>query len=294
MSDQAPEFEEVEQIPWSALAAKTPIPWERAAYLVAGVVAVVVLGVVGGRLLWSGDGATVVTLPPIEAPGPTTAPTTTTSSSGQEAMPVVTEPPPAATVYSEADLMAISIDDDSRLATMRAEWFVQDYFTVDGDARVATDLAEAIGERVVPHQDPSGYSYVEWARAFGVASPLPGRYVVDVAYRTLVPAAAEGFARTAVRAVAITVDVDVDGSTQLVDLPTPVTLPGTVPMATHAGVPGTAPDETVAEALRLAGATGMDPTLVGVTRDGTVWRFLMELADPSGNQWPMVIMTNGE
>ena len=294
MSDQTPEFEEVEQIPWSALATKTPIPWDRAGYIVAGLVAVVVLGVVGGRLFWSGDGATVVTLPPTEALGSTVAPTTATTFVGQPDVPLVADPPPVASVYSEADLMAISIDDESRLATMRAEWFVQDFFTVDGDERAVADLAEAVGDQVVPHRDPSGYSYVEWARAFAVASPRPGRYVVDVAYRTLVPAAAEGFARTDVRAVGVTVDVDVDGSTQIVDWPTPVLLPGTTPMATHSGVPDTASDEMMEEVLRLAVVTGMDPVVAGVSRDGSLWRFLLDLGDESGNRWPMVMVSSGQ
>jgi hypothetical protein len=295
MSDQHVEFEEIEQIPWSALAAKTADPWSRTIPIIAGVVAVVAIGLLAGRLLSSGDGATIVALPQTPAASPasaTTTPAAAASSVEPDAVPVATTAAsPAVAVYSEADLMAISVEDETRLAVMRAEWLVRDYFTVDGDEITAGELASLIGDLAIPHQEAVGYSYVEWARAFAVASPSPGRYMVDVAFRSLVPSGATGFARTDVRAVTVTLDVDVDGGTMLVDLPSPVALPPTLPIPDRVGESVVASDEITAAALQLAAEAGSDPSVLTVTRDGDVWRFLMEIGDDAGNRWPVVVAT---
>lgn len=295
MSDQQVEFEEIEHIPWSALAAKTADPRSKIVAVGAGVVAMVVIGLLAGRLLSSGSGATVVTLPPVPTTIPSAAatiPTAPAPAADPEAVPgAATATSPAATVYSEADLMAISVEDESRLAVMRAEWLVQDYFTVDGDDLTAGELAGLVGDLAIPHQEKVGYSYVEWARAFTVATPSPGRYAVDVAFRSLVPSGATGLARTDVRAVTVTFDIDVDGATTLVDLPSPVALPPTLPIPDRAGESVVAPDEITAAALRLAEEAGSDPAVLAITRDGDSWRFLMEIGDDAGNRWPVVIAT---
>jgi hypothetical protein len=296
MSDQHPEFEEIEQIPWSALAARTKNPLGRVGYAIAGVIVAVVIGLFAARWLATGEGVTVVTLPDTD-PGPVAA-TTTAAAPLAERAPASEEGVPAAVadsaVYSEADLMAISVEDEARLAAMRAEWFVQDYFTVDGDERAAGDLADVLGgDLAVPHRDPAGYSYVEWARAFAVTNSSPGRYGVAVAYRTLVPSGEMGFARTAVRAVTVTIDVDVDGTTRLADLPSPASLPASLPMAVVPGESAAASEEITADVLRGAAEIGSNPVIVDVTRDGNTWRFVVQISDESGNRWPVVVAKEG-
>jgi len=294
MSDQHHEFEEIEQIPWSALAAKTNPSLGTAGYVIAGVIAAVVIGLFAARWLASGEGGTVVTLPAPATGHAASTTTTAVSFSGEETAPQEGVPAAAidSAVYSEADLMAISVEDETRLAAMRAEWFVQDYFTVDGDDRAAGDLADVLGDDLaMPHKDPAGYSYVEWARAFAVANPSPGRYGVDVAYRTLVPSDEMGFARTAVRAVTVTIDVDVDGTTRIVDLPSPTPVPGVGPMAIVAGESVVPSEEMTADALASVAELGYEPVVLDVTRDESTWRFVLQIADESGNRWPVALAT---
>jgi hypothetical protein len=196
---------------------------------------------------------------------------------------------PAAAIYSEADLMAVPIEAESRLAVMRAELFVHDFFTVDGDDESADHLADLVGGWTIPHHDPAGYSYVEWVRAFGVTSPDPGRYAVDVAYRTLVAAADNDFDRGEVRAVTVTVDVDVDGTTRLVDLPVPVQIPPVAAMQLPVGTIAVAPEDVVAAARDRSFVTGGDVSVLQARRDPDGWRVVVGIQDGSGNQWPLVV-----
>jgi hypothetical protein len=298
MSDQ-PEFEELEHIPWSALAVKPPASKTTLVYVVLGVVAAIGLGLLAARWLLPGDGQSTVTLPPVavtdqaatvqqvavaDIANPVPAVATTTAATGES--PVST----AVGLYSEADLMAIAVDDESRLAAMRAEWFVQDYFTVDGDEQIADELEALVGDVVLPHRAPTGSSYVEWARSFAIVSPTPGRYVVEVAYRVLSSGAGGTFIRMPIRAVAITIEVDVDGSMTIVDLPASTDIPETSAMPDITGSAGTPPDDLVAVALLSVQGLGTDATVLDVTSDGSTWRFVVSVADPSGLRWPITVL----
>lgn len=291
--NEQPEFEELEQIPWAALAARASDPWRRVAQVVVGAVAVLLLGFLAARWVFGGDEATIMTLPPATSNGADAAAAVADVAEAGEVVPsdpvVVTVTSPEPSVYSEADLMAISVTDESRLAAMRAEWFVQDYFTVDGDDEAAQRLAAVVGEHSLPQHAPVGYSYVERARSFAISSPQPGRYAVGVAFRTLVAADAGGFVRTEPRAVTVTIDVDIDGTTQLVDLPSPAAFPEMVEMSVAAAPPAEASAEMTATALRIAAAIGSDPAVLGVSQADGDWRFVVEIGDRSGNRWPIVI-----
>lgn len=294
--NEQPEFEELEHIPWSALAAKTSSPLIRPAAIAVAVVVAVVL--VGGLTMRVGSSDS--SHPTTSAPGlvPVTAdtiegPVAAVASDELGGLPESSEtavPVLDAGIYSEADLMAIAVDDESRLAAMRAEWFVQDYFTVDGDQEIPTALAGLTESAVaLPHTAPAGSSYVEWARTLAIASPIPSEYVVEVAFRTVFSPRGEAFARGPVRAVGVTVTVAADGAMTIEGLPAPAPLPDLAWAADTSGVAATAPDDVVAAAVDSAEAFGVDPVVVDTKRDGSEWHVVLEVGDQSGNRWPIAV-----
>ncbi len=202
------DFEELEKIPWAALAA-TPGD-TRARYLTVAVAIVAVAGFVGWLLLRDQG-------PEIPSVATTLAPATT----------VVAEPPPdtsaipSASVYTEADLMLIDVADEERLAVMHAEWLVRDYLTVDGDV----ERSERINALLPGNGDAEPLpTYVEWVEAFAVTTPEPGRYLVEVVYRILIDEG-EGFVRQPAAGMAVDLAVDVDGTARLLAAPEPVPVP---------------------------------------------------------------------
>ena len=204
MSD---EFEELEQIPWAALAAGSPSPRHRYVAVAAGLV--VVLAAIGWLMTRSGGSAAISLAAPEVGPVPATP----------ESLPATT-PPATTAVYSEADLMLIDAGDEERLAVMQAEWLVRDVLTVDGDPLIEDRMAG-----LLPGIDrPETPAYVEWVKAFAVESVEPGRYRVEVAYRILT-GTADGYVRQAPGALAVEISIDVGGSAGLVAPPTPVSLP---------------------------------------------------------------------
>jgi hypothetical protein len=277
MGDE-PEFEEMEQIPWSALAARTPNPMIRIGWVVGGVAAAII-GMLVARGLAGGGEETQVTLPAASA--------TTTSLAEPAGVAVATVPEPD--LYSEADLMAAAPGADETLAAMGAEWFVRDYFTVDGDEGLESELLDLVGDGVLPHRAPTGASYVEWTRAFSVSSDTPGRYAVTVAYRTLTSPDGTAFSRSPARAVTVPIAVDADGSMMLLDLPQPAKLPALLPIAGPRGDEATPPADVSAAARQAAGAVGSDPVVVSATRDDTGWRVVVAVGDPAGLRWPLAV-----
>lgn len=195
------EREEFEEIPWSNLVADVDRSIDRRWYLVAVGVGVVIVAVLGFRLMQpSGQ--------PVAAPEPTAS---TTSSDAA----TVTGPGPGSVVVAEADLRNAPQERDERLAVLRAEWFVTDYFTRDESPETARSVRSALGDTLVdvtiPHDTQGASTFVEWARAFDVAA-AGGGFEVSVAYRAI-RATDGGFAREPVRAVRVAVAVSDDGST---------------------------------------------------------------------------------
>lgn len=216
MTDQ-PEFEELEHIPWAALAAKRPDPRVRIGAIAVVAVMAVGTGLLAASLLLGGDETSTIaggTMPPVSV-APANIDIAPTTLSPQETLP-------ATSMYSEADLMLISIEDEERLAVMQAEWFVRDYFTVDGDDSIVERIASLVPSDSAPPDLVS--SYVEWVETFAVDSPEPGEYRVDVAYRLLI-GSEDGFVREPAAAVSVALSIDVDGSAQLLQLPEPVAMP---------------------------------------------------------------------
>jgi hypothetical protein len=286
--------EEFETIPWSQLAPPRVPTLTRVMVAAAGVLGVAVIGVLGARMLRGGPARVTVTLPPeVVATSPR-------ENVAADPAPVVADSPSAIStaeerLYSEADLMAVMPEEDQRAAAARAEWFVTDFFTVDGDSATASAVREALPEgfdAVLPHDVGGGVSYVEWARAMRVAPDGPGRYVVTVAFRVLSSREYESLIRDPVQAVHVRVAVDGESSTAVVDLPEPAIVETAV-IATPVPPDAEPPPEVVATAFELAGTLGADAAVEQAGVDESGWRIVVSVASPSGLRWPLVVRPQG-
>lgn len=292
--DQAQHFE---SIPWSALAQNANSRSRRYVAIFVLVAVGAALGFFGGRIVrgFTSQGV-VVTLPPLAGGVPLAAATPAEPT-------VVVVPTTEASVdpgalllpqvYSEADLMAVLPEEEMRLAVMRAEWFVRDFFTVDGPSAALDDvrsvLPEELGEVDLPHRSVGGVAYVEWARAFIVEPLGPARYRVSVAFRSLVGEGSGSLARSAVRGVAVDVEVSPEGVTSVLDFPSPVPAPGSARSTITLPSEAEAPPEVVAAALNAVADAGDDAQLVSAGLDGDQWRLMFLVTDASGYRWPVVV-----
>jgi hypothetical protein len=211
MSDHT-DFEELEQIPWAALAAGTSQPRYR--YLALGMIGIVLVAVAVWAVTRPGDASTSTAV--------TVATTTPPVAAATIPVPATTAAP---AVYSEADLMAIDVTAEERLAVMHADWLVRDYLTIDDDP-VVTGRVDALLAGV--ERDDTG-TYVEWVEPFAVSSDEPGRYRVEVVYRLLAETEG-GFVRMPAGAVAVELSIDPDGTTRIEAPPEPVPVPAIVPL----------------------------------------------------------------
>lgn len=306
---QGDEPEEYEQIPWSHL---VPVQKDRSlqlAVLVAVVVAALLAIVLIIRRAAAPEPLVAVpatTVVPAPAAGPL-VPGQPGSSQPSSSEPSPFLPSPAPTdvtmtpagvpqpqIYSEADLMAVLPPRPELEAIARAEWFVTDYFTVDGDGSLADGVAAALPDAVdLPVSDGSAISYVEWARAVAVADNLDGSYEVTVWFRTLAGDADAGFARTAVRAVDVHLVADDTGRLAIADVPVVVEL-ASLGMAPAWPATAVAPPEVVATSAQQAAAFGAEPELETAGRVAGGWRLLFSVGDASGLRFPVVVRSQGE
>ncbi|MEX0698651.1 MAG: hypothetical protein WD354_02855, partial [Acidimicrobiia bacterium] len=166
--------EQFERIPWDQL---RPTTGGRRG-LIYALAAAIVAAAVSATLARNLAGPPPTTLP--LAPTPTAAqPLTTTSL-----VPTVTTA--SATVWSEADLMAVHPDDLRAEAAAIAEWFVADYFTADGSGGLEDQLRSMLpSEAPLPVHEPGYRSFVEWVRSVSATEASPGQYLVQVVVRTL-------------------------------------------------------------------------------------------------------------
>lgn len=270
--------EELEHVPWADLMAEAE-PEDRrrrTIYLGVAIVGAMVLGVMVARTWWA-----TPALPDPVAPGAVGDTVAATTSI------VVPELP----LYSEADLMADPPDPAARLAMVRAEWFVTDYFTADLEpsgsaevraslpAAVAADLSLDVGESV---------SYVEWARAYRVEEAGDGAYRVSVAFRTLGAPPDRGFSRQPVRAVDVLVAVDGEGATVL-DLPAPTHLALGPEAPSWEGEEATPPQAIVDRVATQASLWGSEPRIVSARHLDGEWRVVVTIADAVGARWPFAL-----
>ncbi len=281
------EREEYEHVPWSELAAD-PAPDRRwLAYLAAAALVAGALGLVAVRTLWPGSPAAApVTVETGAAPGPGTAGT----------VPDVPAPTPLdggeQVLYSEADLLAAAAPaGDGQAAVAKAEWFVADYFTSDGDGRGSLDLRTALPGDAdlppLPHDGPPGpVSYVEWARAFRAEELGDGLHRVAVAFRTVAGREGEPLARQPVRAVEVVIRVS-GGGVAVVDLPSPATPPLDVGSTAWPTGDEQPPPSVAERAGEDAEAWGEDPEVIGASQAAGGWRVVVTVADASGTRWPL-------
>jgi hypothetical protein len=211
MSDHT-DFEELEQIPWAALSARSADPRYR--YIALGIIGVVVVAVALWVAIRPGGGSASTAVPVATTNAPVVAPTNPAPATSA-----------APAVYSEADLMAIDVAAEERLAVMQAVWLVRDYLTVDGDPVVA----ERIDALLAGVERGDTGTYVEWVEPFAVSSAEPGRYRVEVVYRLLTETEG-GFVRAPAAAVAVELSINPDGTTHIESPPEPVPVPSIVPL----------------------------------------------------------------
>jgi hypothetical protein len=219
------DFEEMERIPWAALAASAPDPRRRLVVAAAGAVFLLVVVVMGG-------GALLRSRPSVSSGASAVADAVTTATGDQSASiqpsrrvadvdeAAQAESPP---MYSEADLMAAAVDDEMRVAVMWAERFVRDYLTVDGDGSSALDAALAVAAEL-PAAPAGVTSFVEWVDGYAVTAVQPARYRVEVGYR-LLTGSDGSYVRHPAAALAVAVDVDVDKTATIVGLPEVIEMP---------------------------------------------------------------------
>jgi hypothetical protein len=282
------EHEEFEQIPWSELTSRPPDGRRRLIYLVAGGLGALILVVLVARAFLSPSSADPV------APAITVAQTETTATT---AAGTATTAPAASSapslLYREADLMAFPVTPGERAAVARAEWFVTDYFTADleptGSADVRAALPAGADLPEMPQDASGGLSYVEWARAFRVEEVAEGRFLVGVVFRSLGAPPDRGFYRLPVRAVEVTVAVEADGGSTVVDLPTPVALPAGPEPEPRFQESAEAPQWVADDALASVAGWGSEPRLVASYAEAAGWRVVLTLADEVGNRWPVAV-----
>jgi hypothetical protein len=209
--------EEFEQIPWSSLMTDKAQGVDPKVYIAVGVIGLLVAVIFGVRIF---GGSSDQPLPPVDTPAsPTPVSTEATTTAGL--------------VISEADLMAGSPSDIAGTLALSqvafAEWFVTDYFTVDGSTENERSLRKLLAPTafglILPHSSevPLPATYVEWARSVVVRDIGDSQVEVDVVYRTITETG-EGFVRDPVSAVAVTVR---SGTTDpgIVGLPMPIDVP---------------------------------------------------------------------
>jgi hypothetical protein len=265
--------EEHEEIPWSMLVDHDRRSRSRTLYIGAAVVIALVVIVTGIRWVDS------------HRHGPT-EPVAVASST-------TTVPPPTTTVVSEADLMPVDSATDRLAAIARAEWFITDYFTIDGspapglldaftDDAVLPDLPQLTGDSAV--------SFVEWARATAVRSH-PGGYAVTVLYRTLYENAEQRFERSPVRGVDVLVIVDGE-RTAIAELPVAVPIPVAHGVSGWMDTSSDVSGEVISAALEDAARLTQNPALLESGGSGAVWRVVYTFEDPSGVRFPMVLRSD--
>jgi hypothetical protein len=277
--------EQFEHIPWSRLIDEQGPGWRRVASIATGIVLAVVIGIIGVRWLNGPDHG--------EAASPAT--TTVIATTVPDEMSSTAATVATTMVMSEADLIAADpapgIDIDVRA---RAEWFVTDFFTVDGDPEAGDEIRQAfVSDAVIPplphdETDPGGVSFVEWARAYRIETIEPGRFAVDVAFRTVRLAEDGGYRRGPVHAVEIIV-VAAGSEVGIADLPNPIVPPRADGLSGWSAPTDPATDDVLAAAAEYAFLFDAEPEVVEANGAADDWRAVVTIGDGSGIRWPLAV-----
>lgn len=276
--------EELESIPWATLIDDARSDRSRLIYLAAGAIILFALAAVAARTLWTPSTADVA----VAVEAPTTVAVATSAPQ-----------PSAPALFSEADLMASLDAESTRAAAAFAEWFVYDYFTVDGDPATLLSIQDAlpqgIPDELLPHTSEAMVTYVEWARAARVTELTPGLFEVLVLFRTVAAPNGETFERQPMRAVLVPMEMGAAGGLRLTDLPSPAHVPSRPEVGEWVAPdgPGSPALGGVATVLSWPGLeTDVEP--VAASRVGDLWRILVVNHLPAGSAWPFVIRASDE
>lgn len=270
--------EEFEYIPWSHLADERKAQRNRTIYIAAGVIVAIGLGTLVAR--------SALTQHSVSPPPPTALEAAPAAASAVAASTTSTTTRP---LYSEADLMALVEGEATRAVATRAEWFVRDYFTSDRDTALAAEVRGALPSgSPMPELPQDGVSrgplsYVEWAKASEVLETSPGRFRALVVFRVI---SGEPLVRRPVRAVELGIAIGGDGGTTVVDLPSPVPVPGGTELRPLPAFDA-APD-VAAHAVAGLPAWGGSTEVIGATPVPGGWRLVFVVEGPGGVTWPMV------
>lgn len=214
-----------EHIPWEQLTVSSPPDRSRLLYGVAAILGLAVIGVVVGRALRS-----PAPIEPLVEATVATEVGESTVAAELAASPPAPAAPSTPDPLSEADLLAVVPVPGERAAAARAEWFIIDYFGVDGASDRPGRVARAAGwsEPLDPLSGPvpaTVVSYVEWAVAALVEQVEPDEFEVTVVFRRYVAADGSTFARVPTEAARVRVRVDPVGGAAVLDWPVPVDIP---------------------------------------------------------------------
>ncbi len=281
MSTPPPDDERFDHIPWEQIAPngnrnRVILYALAGAVLIAGLTASIV------RSDGAGPAAELVATPTTAAETTqTTVSVASSSTSTSPTHPVGEQAQP----WSEADLMAVPSETLASEAAAVAEWVASDFFTLDGGTEIAHDLGNALPEgSPLPIGLPGSRSFVEWARAVTVEEPTPASFDVLVVVRRLGAAEGESYRRMPPIAVLIRIAWTESGWS-VADLPV---LADSPPLVQAAPWPQKeVPADVVATATSETGGV----VIAGVTV-GDLWRLVVQIEDPAGVTWPMVIWTD--
>ena len=263
--------EQVERVPWSVLESRERVArwwWYLGGtvLLVAALSAGLVYAAASDDPVTMFDEVPTVTLLSAADGSQSSIPVTTTVLP-ESAVPAA--PPPTASIYSEADLMALVDDGSDQLVAAAAEAFVHRYFA---------------------RNDASHVAHVEWARVIRIDPRDAGGFSAAVAFSTVAGPTEGPFARIPLRAVVVDVAV-VGGSAQVLGLPKTLDrMPIDSPRPVEEVV---AVDALPTEAI-LAAQTAAEPwgtvEIVGGWH-GNTWTVMVAVTDELGVRWELAVDT---
>ncbi len=257
------EPEQFEHIPWNQLL-EAPKAGRKTAYWAAAVVGLIALGV------------SIVKVWPA-APGSIESPLSQP----------VTVPSSPSHLYTEAELRAPTVVEIPYLAAV-AEWFVADYFTIDGTEEAGESVRRWFPDGwplpVLPQIDPDRRSFVEWTRTITVEERA-SEYRAVVTFRVLTARRGENYQRMPVRAVAVRLAVS-GADVSILDLPEPHHVPS-IARQTAALEEQTPPPEITEQALANLDGWGTEPRVESAWKSDSGWRIVVSVTDELGNRWPL-------
>lgn len=259
------EPEQYEHIPWEQLV-EPASRGRRTTYAIAALVMVVAAAIAVVRV-WPAAPQ------PIVSTQPGVPPTVNQSSSTH--------------LYTEDELRA---NEEIELWSVaaKAEWFVADYFTIDGSNQDETAIESAFPSGWplpdLPQGESDRRSFVEWARTVEIQNDA-NLYNVVVAFRVLEATATDGYQRLPIKAVRVTLEIK-DGGLAVSDIPQPWSLP-----SMHTALPQFVseepPAEVVAQATTGLEGWGTEPRIESAWKSDTGWRMVVSLADELGHRWSL-------